>query len=144
MNLAALRSRERNLRRGLGALGGLAFLVVGVPAVLLGLSRALLDTPNPLGGMTAPWTWSGTEIKDALTRALDNQTVISTISRVGLTLAWIALVERVDPQAVRDALDTALPHGLDKTILRCLEMDPGDRYPFLSVVVRDLEQALYV
>ena len=91
MNLAALRSRERNLRRGLGALAGLAFLVVGVPAVLLGLSRALLDTPNPLGGMTAPWTWSGTEIKDALTRALDNQIVISTISRVGLTLAWIAL-----------------------------------------------------
>ena len=38
MNLAALRSRERNLRRGLGALAGLAFLVVGVPAVLLGLS----------------------------------------------------------------------------------------------------------
>jgi len=91
MNLAALRSRERNLRRGIGALAGLALLVVGVPAVLLGLSRALLDTPNPLGGMTAPWTWSGAEIKHALTRALDNQTVISTISRVGLTLAWIAL-----------------------------------------------------
>jgi hypothetical protein len=90
MNLAALRSREQPStwpRR----LAGLAFLVVGVPAVLLGLSRALLDTPNPLGGMTAPWTWSGAEIKHALTRALDNQTVISTISRVGLTLAWIAL-----------------------------------------------------
>ncbi len=91
MNLAALRSRERNLRRGLGALAGLALLVVGVPAVLLRLSRALLDSANPLGGMTAPWTWSGTEIKHTLTRALDNQTVISTISRVGLTLAWMAL-----------------------------------------------------
>jgi LysM domain len=91
MNLAVLRSRERNLGRGLGALAGLAFLVVGVPAVLLGLSGALLDSPNPLGGMTAPWTWSGTEINDALTRALDNQTVISTISRVGLALAWLAL-----------------------------------------------------
>jgi hypothetical protein len=91
MNLAALRSRERNLRRGLGALVGVAALVVGVPAVLLRLSRALLDSANPLGGMTAPWTWSGAEIKDTLTRALDNQTVISTISRVGLTLAWIAL-----------------------------------------------------
>ena len=91
MNLAALRSRERNLRRGLGALGGLAVLVVGVPAALLRLSRTLLDSPNPLGGMTAPWTWSGGQIKHALTRALDNQTVISTISRVGLVLAWIAL-----------------------------------------------------
>ena len=91
MNLAALRSRERNVRRGLGALGGLALLVVGVPAALLRLSRTLLDSPNPLGGMTAPWTWSGGQIKHALTRSLDNQTVISTISRVGLVLAWIAL-----------------------------------------------------
>ena len=68
MNLAALRSRERNIRRGLGALIGLAVLVVGVPALLLRLSRSLLDSANPLTGMTAPWTWSGGEIKDALTR----------------------------------------------------------------------------
>lgn len=35
----------------------------------------------------------------------------------------IALVERVDPQAVRDALDTALPHGLD--VIRVVEAGPG-------------------
>ena len=91
MNLAALRRRERNIRRGLGALVGLALLLVGLPVLLLRLSRALLHSPNPLGGMTAPWTWSGSEMKHALTRSLDNQTVISTISRVGLVIAWIAL-----------------------------------------------------
>ena len=91
MNLAALRRRERNVRRGLGALSAVAILLIGLPAVLLRLSRALLDSPNPLGGMTAPWTWTGGEIKQALTRSLDNQTVISTVSRVGLVVAWIAL-----------------------------------------------------
>ncbi len=65
MNLAALRSRERNVRRGLGALVGLAVLVVGVPAVLLGLSRSLLDSTNPLTGMTAPWTWNGRTVEKA-------------------------------------------------------------------------------
>jgi len=100
MNIAVLRSRDRNLRRGLGALAGLALLVVGVPAVLLVLSRVLLDSPNPLGGMTAPWTWSVAEIDRALTQALDNQTVISTIARVGLALSWIALVAVVISVAV--------------------------------------------
>jgi hypothetical protein len=100
MNIAVLRSRERNLRRGLAALAGLALLVVGVPAVLLVLSRVLLDSPNPLGGMTAPWTWSVAEIDRALTQALDNQTVISTIARVGLALSWIALVVVVISVAV--------------------------------------------
>ena len=76
MNIAVLRSRDRNLRRGLGALAGPALLVVGVPAVLLVLSRVPPDSPKPLGGMTAPWTWSVAEIDRALTQALDNHTVI--------------------------------------------------------------------
>jgi serine/threonine protein kinase len=37
-----------------------------------------------------------------------------------------------------------LPAALEKIILKCLETDPAGRYPFLSVVVRDLEQALYL
>ncbi len=41
-------------------------------------------------------------------------------------------------------INPAIPPALDKLILRCLETDPSKRYPFLSVVVRDLEQALYV
>ncbi|MGD9792046.1 MAG: hypothetical protein AB7V43_01090 [Acidimicrobiia bacterium] len=92
MNLAVLRSRERNLQRGLGALAGLAFLVVAIPALLLRLSRTLLDSPNPLVGLTAPWSWSCADIRHALTRAVDNETVIATIGRVGLAAAWSALV----------------------------------------------------
>lgn len=41
-------------------------------------------------------------------------------------------------------INAAIPPALEKTILRCLEVDPGSRYPFMSVVVRDLERALYV
>ncbi len=41
-------------------------------------------------------------------------------------------------------INPAIPPALEKTILRCLETDPASRYPFLSVVIRDLERALYV
>ena len=92
MNLAVLRHRERNLRRGAGALAGVALLLVGVPVLLLQLSYALLDSPNPLTGATAPWSWSTGEIKDVLTRSLDEQTVVDTIARIGLAVAWLAIL----------------------------------------------------
>ena len=37
-----------------------------------------------------------------------------------------------------------IPPALDKTILKCLQADPNERYPYMSVVVRDVEAALYV
>jgi serine/threonine-protein kinase len=37
-----------------------------------------------------------------------------------------------------------LPPNLEKIILKCLEREPDKRYPFLSVLVRDLKAALYV
>lgn len=37
-----------------------------------------------------------------------------------------------------------VPPALDRIIVKCLEIDPDARYPFQSVVVRDLERALYV
>ncbi len=52
-------------------------------------------------------------------------------------------LERGDFARPRD-LNPGVPAALEQTILRCLEVDPGSRYPFLSVVVRDLERALYV
>jgi len=92
MNLAVLRSRERNLRRGAAALGAVAVLFVGVPLLLLQLSNSLLDSTNPLTGARAPWTWHASEVKDVLARSLDEQTVVDTIARIGLTIAWLALV----------------------------------------------------
>jgi len=37
-----------------------------------------------------------------------------------------------------------LPASLENVILRCLEQEPERRYPFVSVMVRDLKAALYV
>jgi serine/threonine protein kinase len=37
-----------------------------------------------------------------------------------------------------------IPAVLEKVILKCLSRDPDKRYPFMSVLVRDLQSALYV
>jgi serine/threonine-protein kinase len=37
-----------------------------------------------------------------------------------------------------------MPASLEKVILRCLERKPEDRYPFIGVMVRELQAALYV
>ena len=37
-----------------------------------------------------------------------------------------------------------IPPALDKVVLKCLARDPDRRYPFMSVLVNDLQKALYV
>ncbi len=37
-----------------------------------------------------------------------------------------------------------IPADLQKVILRCLEREPGRRYPFIGMMVRELQAALYV
>jgi eukaryotic-like serine/threonine-protein kinase len=37
-----------------------------------------------------------------------------------------------------------IPAAMEKVILKCLEHDPDKRYPFLSVLARDVKAALYV
>ena len=41
-------------------------------------------------------------------------------------------------------LNPDIPAGLEKAILKCLERDPEKRYPYMSVLVRDLQATLYV
>jgi eukaryotic-like serine/threonine-protein kinase len=48
-----------------------------------------------------------------------------------------------DFAAPRD-LNPDIPATLEKIILKCVKRDIEDRYPFMSVVVRDLQAALYV
>lgn len=37
-----------------------------------------------------------------------------------------------------------IPAALEKVVMKCIARDPDKRYPFMSVLVRDLESALYV
>jgi eukaryotic-like serine/threonine-protein kinase len=37
-----------------------------------------------------------------------------------------------------------VPAAMEKVILRCLEHDPGRRYPFIGLMVREIQAALYV
>jgi eukaryotic-like serine/threonine-protein kinase len=46
--------------------------------------------------------------------------------------------------AVPRKYNPAMPEDLEKTILKCLENEPDKRYPFMSVLVRDLKATLYV
>ena len=41
-------------------------------------------------------------------------------------------------------LNAEIPLLLERASLRCLEQDPDKRYPFTSMLVRELEAALYV
>jgi len=41
-------------------------------------------------------------------------------------------------------LNPEIPAALEKTILKCIEREPDKRYPYMSVLVRDLQSALYV
>jgi serine/threonine protein kinase len=45
--------------------------------------------------------------------------------------------------APRD-LNPDIPAAVEKIILKCLKRDMAERYPYMSVVVRDLQAALYV
>jgi serine/threonine-protein kinase len=41
-------------------------------------------------------------------------------------------------------LNPDIPPAMEKLILKCLRRELEDRYPYMSVVVRDLQAALYV
>lgn len=56
------------------------------------------------------------------------------------------LRRQLDPSDFRRPreVNPQVPADLERIILKCLAIHPDQRYPFLSVVVRDLERALYV
>lgn len=41
-------------------------------------------------------------------------------------------------------LNAEIPAALEKIVQKCIEREPDKRYPFMSVVVRDLQSTLYV
>jgi serine/threonine-protein kinase len=42
------------------------------------------------------------------------------------------------------AVNPDIPEGLENIIVKCLEMSPDNRYPYMSVLTRDLKTVLYV
>ena len=56
------------------------------------------------------------------------------------------LLAQINRKAFRAPIDRnpALPPALNAIILRCLEINPEDRYPFMSIVVHELEKSLYI
>jgi len=37
-----------------------------------------------------------------------------------------------------------LPPGLEKVVLKCIARDPDKRYPFMSILIHDLQSTLCV
>jgi serine/threonine-protein kinase len=56
------------------------------------------------------------------------------------------LAAQLEPAAPASPLEhnADMPAALEKVILKCLAREPDRRYPFMSVLVRDLQSALYV
>jgi serine/threonine-protein kinase len=52
-------------------------------------------------------------------------------------------LNRGDFQAPR-VLNPDIPAAMEKLILKCIDTEPDKRYPFMSVLVRDVQAALYV
>ncbi len=52
--------------------------------------------------------------------------------------------DRTTDFATPRELNEDIPAGLERIILKCIDVAPDKRYPFMSVLVRDLEAALYV
>jgi serine/threonine-protein kinase len=42
------------------------------------------------------------------------------------------------------SINPSIPEGLEAIILKCLKQDPESRYPYMSVVLSELEKVLYV
>jgi serine/threonine protein kinase len=54
-----------------------------------------------------------------------------------------AQMDNSTPVPVREH-NPEIPPALEKVILKCLQRDPDRRYPFMSVLLRDLQGALYL
>ena len=54
-----------------------------------------------------------------------------------------AQMEPAGPAPLRDH-NPDVPEALEKVVLKCLERDPERRYPFSGVMLRELQNALYV
>jgi hypothetical protein len=69
----------------------LLLLVLVVPIGLIAASMARFGSANPLAGADPPWTWGSSEVGDALSGPLADDTVIDGIIRLSLCVVWVAV-----------------------------------------------------
>ena len=81
--------QPHRLARFVRAVLCLAALVIAVPAALIAVSRTLYQSANPTHGLTAPWHWTTRGVRRALTHAIAEDELITTLCRVLLTVAWV-------------------------------------------------------
>ena len=81
--------RPHRLARFVRALLSLAAIVGVVPVSLIAVSRTLYQSANPTHGLTAPWQWTARGVRQALTHAIAEDELITTLCRVLLTVAWV-------------------------------------------------------
>src|SRR4029077_10525873 len=81
--------------RFLGATISIVAVVVGLPALLLGVARARFDHASPLHGMHAPWRWSTVDLHSwghRLTQGLASSAeLVDLFLRVALVIGWICV-----------------------------------------------------
>lgn len=85
-------NRTARLPRAVASLAMLGLLVIGVPALLLELSRRAFGGSSPLTGVRPPWEWSTTSVADTASAPIDDHVVLDVVVRSALVLAWVALV----------------------------------------------------
>ncbi len=62
----------------------------------------------------------------------------------GETTEEILRAELTGPPANLREYNADIPPALEQIVLKCLKREPAQRYPYMSVVVRDLQTALYI
>jgi serine/threonine protein kinase len=62
----------------------------------------------------------------------------------GETAEEILRAELTGPPTALREFNADLPPALEQIVLKCLKREPAQRYPYMSIVVRDLQSALYV
>jgi hypothetical protein len=75
------------------AASALALVALGVvvPIGLIAASTARFGSANPLAGADPPWRWGSSEVGDALSGPLADDTVIDGIIRLSLCVVWVAI-----------------------------------------------------
>ena len=99
-------------------------VAVGVPVGLAVASVTRFGSASPVAGMDPPWRWSTSEISDAASRPIADDTVIDGIIRLSLCVAWVAVAVIVIT-TIAEAIHALRHRGLPSPTIRGLAWAQG-------------------